>query len=45
MNMIAVTDLRAGTNYKENNDIFQVLSYEHIKLGRGSASVKIKVKK
>lgn len=42
--MIAVTSLRAGINYKENNDIFEVLSYEHIKLGRGSASVKIKVK-
>lgn len=42
--MIAVTDLRAGTTYKEDNDIFVVLSYDHIKMGRGSANVKVKVR-
>lgn len=42
--MISVTDLRAGTTYEENGNIFQVLSYEHIKMGRGSANIKVKVR-
>ena len=42
--MLSVTSLRAGTTFTENKDIFEVLSYEHIKMGRGSASVKIKVR-
>lgn len=42
--MISVTDLRAGTTYKEDGNLYQVLSYEHIKMGRGSANIKIKVK-
>ncbi len=42
--MISVTDLRAGTTFEENGQLFQVLSYEHIKMGRGSANIKVKVK-
>jgi elongation factor P len=42
--MIAVNELRAGTTFTENNEIFQVISYEHIKMGRGSANIKIKVR-
>ncbi len=42
--MIGVTDLRAGTTYKEDSNLFQVISYEHIKMGRGSANIKVKVK-
>jgi len=42
--MISVTDLRAGTTYKEGSDLLQVLSYEHIKMGRGSANIKVKVR-
>lgn len=42
--MISVTDLRAGTVFKENNDPWIVLNYEHIKVGRGSANVKIKAR-
>jgi len=42
--MISVTDLRAGTTYEENGQLLQVLSYEHIKMGRGSANIKVKVK-
>lgn len=42
--MIPVTDLRNGATFMEEGQIFQVLSYEHIKIGRGSASVKIKVR-
>jgi len=41
--MIAVTDLRAGTIFEDRGEIFKVLNYEHIKVGRGSANVKIKV--
>lgn len=42
--MISVTDLRAGTAYEEDGQFFSVLSYEHIKMGRGSANIKVKVK-
>lgn len=42
--MISVTELRAGTTYREDGALLQVLSYEHIKMGRGSANIKVKVK-
>jgi len=42
--MISVTELRAGTTYQEDGNFFTVLSYEHIKMGRGSANIKVKVK-
>jgi len=42
--MISVTELRAGTTYQEDGQFFSVLSYEHIKMGRGSANIKVKVK-
>lgn len=42
--MISVTELRAGTAYQEDGQFFAVLSYEHIKMGRGSANIKVKVK-
>lgn len=42
--MIPVTNLRAGTCFTDGKDLFQVLSYEHVKLGRGTANIKIKVK-
>lgn len=42
--MISVTDLRAGTVFEDQGSIFQVLSYEHVKMGRGSANIKVKVK-
>ena len=42
--MIVVTDLRSGTIFEENGNLLQVLSYEHIKMGRGSANIKVKVK-
>jgi len=42
--MIGVTELRAGTAYQEDGQFFIVLSYEHIKMGRGSANIKVKVK-
>jgi elongation factor P len=42
--MIGVTELRNGTVYEDQGQIFIVLSYEHIKMGRGSANIKVKVK-
>lgn len=42
--MIGVTELRSGTIFEENGQLLQVLSYEHIKMGRGSANIKVKVK-
>lgn len=42
--MISVTELRSGTVFEDGGNIFIVLSYEHIKMGRGSANIKIKAK-
>ena len=42
--MIGVTELRSGTIFEENGNLFQVLTYSHIKMGRGSANIKVKVK-
>ncbi|RJQ36586.1 elongation factor P [Candidatus Microgenomates bacterium] len=42
--MISVTELRNGTVFEDYGQLFQVLSYEHIKMGRGSATIKVKVK-
>jgi elongation factor P len=42
--MTGVQDLRAGTTFLEDDQIFVVLSYEHIKMGRGSANIKVKVR-
>ena len=41
--MISVNDLRNGISYQEEGNIFKVLSFEHIKMGRGSANIKVKV--
>lgn len=42
--MISVTDLKKGTVFEDEGQTWMVLSYEHIKLGRGSANIKVKVK-
>jgi elongation factor P len=38
------TELKTGAIFKMNSQPYIVMKYEHIKLGRGSASVKIRVK-
>jgi len=38
------TELKTGTIFKMNSQPYLVLKYEHIKVGRGSASVKIRCK-
>ena len=42
--MINATELRGGKVFQYQNEIFEVLEYSHIKMGRGSANVKVKVK-
>lgn len=42
--MISVTELRSGAVFEQNGEYFLVLSYEHIKIARGSGTVKVKVK-
>lgn len=41
--MISVTNLKAGIIFEDNGQLFKVLSYEHIKMGRGSANIKVRV--
>lgn len=42
--MLNVTELRNGTFFKEGKDILLVLTYEHVKTGRGSGNIKVKVR-
>jgi elongation factor P len=42
--MLNITDLRNGTYFKEDGTPFEVIKYEHIKMGRGTATIKLKVK-
>jgi elongation factor P len=42
--MIGVQDLRKGTTYIEDNDLWRVLEYEHVKTGRGNATIRVKVR-
>ena len=39
-----VTELRSGAFFKEGNNLLQVITYEHVKMGRGSGTIKLKVK-
>lgn len=41
---LSVTGLRSGIAFKHNGDPYLVLSYEHIKSGRGNATIKVRVK-
>lgn len=42
--MVNVNDLRNGTVFSEGGNLWQVLNYEHIKMGRGSGTIKVKVR-
>ena len=41
--MISVTELRSGIVFEENRQYFLVLTYEHIKVARGSGTIRVKV--
>lgn len=42
--MINVTDLRAGTGFRLDGQMWVVVKYDHIKMGRGTATIKVKAK-
>lgn len=42
--MLNVNDLRNGAVFKDDSGLWQVVTYEHIKMGRGSGTIKVKVK-
>ncbi len=42
--MLNVTELRNGTFFREGDTILQVVNYEHVKMGRGSGTIKVKVR-
>lgn len=42
--MIGVQDLRKGTTFSEDNELYRVLEYSHIKSGRGNATIRVKVR-
>lgn len=42
--MINVTELRNGTTFKFEGALYVVLKYEHVKIGRGSATIRVKIK-
>lgn len=42
--MIPVNELRKGEVFKENGQPFTVVTYRHVKMGRGNAVIKIRAK-
>lgn len=42
--MIDVNELRSGTTFELNGDLFRVLEYSHHKPGRGKATIRTKVR-
>lgn len=42
--MINVNDLRAGATFQEDNNLFEVIEYSHTKMGRGTATIRVKVR-
>ncbi len=42
--MIDVNQLRNGTNFTVDSEIFKVLNYQHIKTGRGNATIRVTVR-
>ena len=42
--MISVTELRAGAVFKDSQGSWEVMEYKHVKMGRGSATIRVKVR-
>lgn len=42
--MINVNDLRSGATFQEDNNLFEVIEYSHTKMGRGTATIRVKVR-
>lgn len=41
---IGVTELRKGVTFEDGGDLYRVLEYQHIKMGRGSATIRLKLR-
>lgn len=44
MAQISATDLKSGVVFKDETGLWQVITYEHNKMGRGSGSIKVKAR-
>ncbi len=44
MSQLNASELRAGIVFVEDGNLWQVITYEHNKMGRGSGSIKVKAK-
>lgn len=44
MPALNVTELRGGAVFEDSGQLLQVITYEHIKMGRGSGTIKVKVR-
>ncbi|MEM8887746.1 MAG: elongation factor P [Bacteroidota bacterium] len=42
--MANISDIRNGLTFKYNGDIYSVVSFQHVKQGRGAAFVRVKMK-
>jgi elongation factor P len=42
--MIDVNELRRGTTFEHSGELFKVVDYEHRKMGRGKATIRVKVR-
>ncbi len=40
--MLNVNDLRSGATFQEEGNLFEVIEYSHTKMGRGTATIRIK---
>lgn len=42
--MINVNDLRSGATFQEDGNLYEALEYSHTKMGRGTATIRIKAR-
>jgi len=42
--MASTSDIRNGLTFRYNDDIYTVVGFQHVKMGRGSAFVRVKMK-
>ncbi len=42
--MASTSDIRNGLTFRYNGEIYSVVSFQHVKMGRGSAFVRVKMK-
>lgn len=42
--MLNVNDLRSGATFQEDGNLFEVIEYSHTKMGRGTATIRVKVR-